>query len=109
MSKKNNLGGFVFSTNKSFEFEIEETDLETPDKQKLEVHLVRHKGDKITTLVKGFQGKDQDLKELGKALKMKCGVGGTVKDNEILIQGNFRDKVMEYLKVQGHQVKRVGG
>jgi len=60
-------------------------------------------------VVKGFEGQDEDLKALAKNLKKKCGVGGAVKDGEIIIQGNYRDKVMEILKKDGYNVKRVGG
>jgi translation initiation factor 1 len=115
MAKKltslNDLGGFVFSTNKDFEFESESSD-ETlaTNQQRLEAHLdKKNRGGKVATIIKGFQGSEDDLKELGKMLKMKCGVGGAVKDNEIIIQGNFRDKIMDILKQQGYNVKRVGG
>jgi translation initiation factor 1 len=116
MAKKINsledLGGFVFSTNKDFEFntdsETEET--LTNNKQRLEAHLdKKNRGGKIATIIKGFQGNEEDLKTLGKMLKTKCGVGGAVKDNEIIIQGNFRDKIMELLKSEGYNVKRIGG
>lgn len=116
MAKKltslNDLGGFVFSTNKDFEFNNEESQDETlePGKQRLEAHLDRkNRGGKVATIIKGFEGNDEDLKTLGKMLKTKCGVGGAVKDGEIIIQGNFRDKIMEILKAEGYQVKRVGG
>lgn len=106
------LGGFVFSTNKDFEFNQEEETTETLDnnKQRLEAHLdKKNRAGKIATLIKGFAGTDEDLKDLAKKLKTLCGVGGSQKDGEIIIQGNFRDKIMEYLKKEGYNVKRVGG
>ena len=116
MAKKTNsladLGGFVFSTNKDFEFDTNSNIEETlaNNKQTLEAHLdKKNRGGKIATIIKGFQGSEEDLKTLGKLLKTKCGVGGAVKDNEIIIQGNFRDKIIELLKNEGYNVKRVGG
>ncbi len=112
MSSLSDLGGFVFSTNKDFEFDNNEATEETlePVKQRLEAHLdKKNRGGKVATVIVGFQGSEDDLKALGKMLKTKCGVGGAVKDGEIIIQGNFRDKVMEILKAEGYQVKRVGG
>ena len=116
MAKKINsledLGGFVFSTNKDFEFNIDSETEETltNNKQRLEAHLdKKNRGGKIATIIKGFQGNEEDLKTLGKMLKTKCGVGGAVKDNEIIIQGNFRDKIMEILKSEGYNIKRIGG
>ena len=116
MSKKklNNLtdlGGFVFSTNEHFEFEQEEIQPTlAPNKQYLEA-IFSNKGraGKTATIISGFIGTEDDLKQLAKLLKTKCGVGGTVKDQEIIIQGNYRDKVMEILKKEGYNVKRVGG
>lgn len=105
------LGGFVFSTNDNFEYDnasAEET-LE-PNQQRLEAHFSnKGRGGKTVTIVKGFEGLDEDLKSLAKILKKKCGVGGAVKEGEIIIQGNYRDKVMEILKKEGYNVKRVGG
>lgn len=104
------LGGFVFSTNKDFEFE-QEADAETlaPNEQRLEAHLdKKNRGGKIATIIKGFQGSDDDLKDLAKKLKTLCGVGGSAKDGEIIIQGNFRDKIMDYLVKEKYKVKRVG-
>lgn len=112
MSSLSDLGGFVFSTNKDFEFDSNEATQETldPGKQRLEAHLdKKNRGGKVATVILGFQGSDDDLKSLGKMLKTKCGVGGAVKDGEIIIQGNFRDKVMEILRAEGYNVKRVGG
>ncbi|MDN3706904.1 translation initiation factor [Myroides ceti] len=115
MAKKTNsledLGGFVFSTNKDFEFQdtnkIEET--LDPKDQRLEAHLdKKNRAGKIATVIKGFQGAEEDLKILGKELKTLCGVGGSVKDGEIIIQGNFRDKIMDFLVKKGYKVKRVG-
>jgi len=105
------LGGFVFSTNEDFELENDDSN-ETlaPNQQRLEAHFSnKGRGGKTVTVVKGFEGADEDLKALGKTLKKKCGVGGAVKDGEIIIQGNYRDKVMEILKKEGYNVKRIGG
>lgn len=115
MSKKINsledLGGFVFSTNKNFEFEKEEAAETLPNsEQRLEAHLdKKNRGGKVATIIKGFEGTDDDLKALAKQLKTLCGVGGSAKDSEIIIQGNFRDKIMDYLTKEGYKVKRVGG
>ena len=116
MSKKRlnsleDLGGFVFSTNDNFEFEKQD-DQETlaPNNQNLEAHFSnKGRGGKTVTVITGFIGSETDLKALGKLLKTKCGVGGSVKDQEIIIQGNYRDKIMEILKKEGYNIKRVGG
>ncbi len=105
------LGGFVFSTNDNFELEdtIEHKTL-TPQNQYLEAHFSnKGRGGKTVTILKGFEGLEEDLKALAKLLKKKCGVGGAVKGNEIIIQGNYRDKVMTILTKEGYNVKRVGG
>lgn len=112
ISSLEDLGGFVFSTNKDFEFNnsLETEETLANNKQRLEAHLdKKNRGGKVATIIKGFQGNEEDLKTLGKMLKTKCGVGGAVKDNEIIIQGNFRDKIMEILKSEGYNVKRIGG
>lgn len=105
------LGGFVFSTNEDFEYKTEEvTETLMPNKQYLEAHFSnKGRGGKTVTVVKGFEGTEEDLKALGKLLKTKCGVGGAVKEGEIIIQGNYRDKVIEILKKENYNVKRVGG
>ncbi len=102
--------GVVFSTNPDFVFEEEEQEVvETlpPDKQKLIVGIDRrNRGGKQVTLITGFIGSDEDLKELGKTLKVKCGVGGSAKDGEITIQGDLRDKVVTLLTSMGYKAKR---
>jgi len=113
MAKKKEKLNVVYSTNPNFNYEFEEEEsIETLPKnqQKLYVSIDRkQRGGKEVTLVEGFVGSDEDLKDLGKLLKSKCGVGGTAKDNEILIQGNFRDKVFDMLMKEGYQVKKKGG
>jgi translation initiation factor 1 len=104
----------VYSTNPNFSFEHEEEEeLETlaKNQQPLYVSIDRKsRGGKEVTLIEGFVGSEEDLKDLGKLLKNKCGVGGTVKDGEILIQGSFRDKIFDLLKNDGYtQVKKKGG
>ena len=103
----------VYSTNPNFSYDGEdETEQETIEnnKQLLYVSIDRkqRKG-KDVTLIEGFVGIEDDLKDLGKKLKSSCGGGGTVKDGEILIQGNHRDKIMELLEKDGYKVKRKGG
>jgi translation initiation factor 1 len=115
MSKKNKqLINVVYSTNPNFNYESEsEEEQETLPKnqQKLYVSIDRkQRGGKDVTLVEGYIGTEDDLKELGKTLKSKCGVGGSVKDGEILIQGSMREKVFELLIKDGYsQTKKKGG
>ncbi|HBF88213.1 MAG TPA: translation initiation factor [Bacteroidales bacterium] len=103
----------VYSTNPDFKFDFEEgEELVTlqPNQQKLYLSLdKKQRAGKAVTLIEGFVGTENDLKELGKMLKTKCGVGGSVKDNEILIQGDFRQKIQEILVNQGYKVVRKGG
>ena len=102
--------GVVYSTNPDFKYEQESvTEDETlaPEKQKLTVSIDRTcRAGKQVTLVSGFVGSESDLKELGKTLKVKCGVGGTAKDGEITIQGDLRDKVTALLCAMGYRAKR---
>jgi len=103
----------VYSTNPDFKYSKEEEELlETlpPAKQTLKVSIDRkqRKG-KSVTLVEGFIGSEDDLKELSKVLKTKCGVGGSAKEGEIIIQGEFKQKVGELLSQLGYKVKYIGG
>lgn len=103
----------VYSTNPDFQYETEEN-IEEPTlpaaQQRLRVQLDRkNRGGKVVTLITGFTGTEEDLKELGRMLKNKCGVGGSAKDGEIIIQGDFKQKVIELLKKEGYsQTKPVG-
>lgn len=112
MSKKNNSGGFVYSTNPDFRPEEPDDDQEeslSPQSQDLRIFLDRLGGNKVVSRVSGFRGKDSDLQSLGKLLKQKCGVGGTVKDGEILLQGDHRDKLLVILQKEGIRAKKAGG
>jgi translation initiation factor 1 len=115
MSKKNKqLINVVYSTNPNFSYESEsdeEQETLPKNQQKMYVSIDRkQRGGKDVTLVEGFVGTEDDLKDLGKTLKSKCGVGGSVKDGEILIQGALRDKVFDLLIKDGYtQTKKKGG
>ncbi len=114
MSNKNkNKSGIVYSTNPDYQQnDLNETGGDTiaPGAQQLRVTLdKKQRAGKKVTLVTGFIGKTDDLEQLGKILKSKCGVGGTVKDHEILLQGDFRTKVLEILKSMGYKAKQSGG
>ena len=105
--------GMVYSTNPDFQYdsdEEEEKETLAPRQQQLYVSLDKknRKGKKVT-LVEGFTGSTEDLKSLAKELKSSCGVGGSVGDRQILIQGDFRDRVMSLLQEKGFKVKHSGG
>ncbi len=115
MSKKKqrDRDGFVFSTDPDFEYnrEFEEIEDLPAGQQELRVWLDRkNRGGKEATVVKGFVGSEDTLKDLSKMLKTKCGVGGSAKDGEIIIQGDHRDKVVTLLKKEGYgNTKKAGG
>lgn len=102
--------GMVFSTNPDFQYEeeaVSEPETLEPSKQNLLVSIDRKgRGGKQVTLVTGFVGTSEDLAELGRTLKVKCGVGGSAKDGEITIQGDFRERVTTLLKDMGYRAKR---
>jgi len=105
--------GMVYSTNPDFQFESgdqEEAQPLAPGQQKLYVSIDKknRKGKKVT-LVKGFQGSLEELRSLAKELKISCGAGGSVVDDNILIQGDFRDRVVSLLQEKGYKVTRSGG
>jgi translation initiation factor 1 len=113
LNSLSDLGGFVFSTNENEDFSVfndEDQNTLPPNEQHLEAHFSnKGRGGKTVTILTGFQGSENDLKALGKLLKTKCGVGGSAKDGDIIIQGNYRDKIMNILQKKGYHVKRVGG
>ncbi len=115
MAKKSrhNRKDIVYSTNPDFNYEHDGNDESTEtlpaSEQRLKVYLdskAKKKG-KQATLVNGFKGSDEDIKKLGKLLKTKCAVGGSVKDGEILIQGDFRDKIVRILTGEGYSAKKL--
>lgn len=112
MSRKNREG-IVYSTNPDFVFEPDSSGPDVtlpPGKQVLYIGLdSKARRGKIVTLIKGFKGNTMDLETLATELKKYCGTGGSVKDGEIIIQGNFREKILAYLSGKGYKAKKAGG
>jgi translation initiation factor 1 len=106
MSKKKlNSGGLIYSTDPDFKIEEEHEEVNTllPAKQQLKVKLDKHhRAGKIVTLILNFEGKKDDMEELGKKIKSFCGTGGSVKDGEIIIQGDHAEKILQWLKKNGY-------
>jgi len=117
MSKKHNTGnrnasGVIYSTNPDYAYQaddVPEADTLSPAQQNLKIWLVKQGGNKIVTPVRGFVGTAADLTDLGKQLKAACGAGGSVKDGEVLVQGDHRDKVLAWLVSKGYKAKKAGG
>lgn len=104
----------VYSTNPDYNYEMDDDEEQVtlePPQQNLRVQLDRkNRGGKVVTLITGFVGTENDLKDLGKLLKTKCGVGGSAKDGEMIIQGDFKQKIVELLKKEGYtKTKAAGG
>jgi len=109
---KKSGSGFIYSTNENFDYSADNEEEETlpPNEQLLYVsHDRKQRKGKTVTLIEGFVGATEDLSYLGKVLKTKCGVGGNAKDGNIILQGEHRDKVKDYLEKEGYSVKLKGG
>jgi translation initiation factor 1 len=113
MSKKKNVSGIVYSTNPNYNYTFvnaPERDTLPPQQQELRIFLEKkHRGGKTACVIKGFIGKQDDMEDLGRLLKTKCGTGGSAKDGEIIIQGDCRDKILQILLEKGFKAKKAGG
>ncbi len=112
MKDLSDLGGMVFSTDPNYTPEEEEVNEESVDPSQQTLYVSydkKQRKGKVVTLVEGFEGPESELIELGKHLKQRCGAGGSVKDGEVIVQGNFVTKVMDILLKKGFNVKKKGG
>ncbi len=109
-NKSRKRDGIIYSTNPDFKYnQKQDIDITLPaDQQKLEIWKQKRNG-KIVILIKGFIGSDQDLKKLGKLLKVKCAVGGSIKNRDIIIQGDIRERIEVILSDLNYKYKKVGG
>ena len=108
--KKQYGGNMVYSTNPDYVYEAEEEAPLLPGQQNLRIWLEKGgRGGKTASVIKGFEGSDDDLKELAKLLKSSCGTGGSAKNGENIIQGDHRDKILQILVKEGYKAKKAGG
>lgn len=108
---KNNKGGIVYSTNPDYQYQDDNADAETlsNEKQNLKIWLDRKGGGKVVSRIAGFIGTEEDLNNLKKKIQNLCGSGGSAKDEEIMIQGDHRDKILAFLLKEGFKAKKAGG
>ena len=110
MSKKVKPGGIVYSTNPDYKYSAQPHQGATiaPQAQDLKISLdKKNRGGKTVTIISGFVGKEEAIEKLGRELKSKCGVGGTIKDGEIIIQGDHRDRVLIILMKEGYKARKI--
>ena len=107
---KKNKKGVIYSTNPNFQYEYDDEEQKTikNKEQLLTLHIDKHRAGKTVIVIKGFIGSKSDLKNLGKKIKKECGVGGSVKNNDIIIQGNLREKIALILEKEGIPYKKSG-
>ncbi len=110
MSKKVKPGGIVYSTNPDYKYSAQPHQGATiaPQAQDLKIYLdKKNRGGKTVTIISGFVGKEEAIEKLGRELKSKCGVGGSIKDGEIIIQGDHRDRVLNLLMKEGYKARKI--